>query len=179
MQGLLNFNITVSCKWICRGKPGGVSLVGVTQKTSPMMNMHSQLKLRFIYWTKLTNLQPLLKGWGFCHPACEIKDAWVHELKRIHLTLLTDQQCSDHGFAPETPNDHALYVNIKRELCGGYVNNASVEGIFGYNQSSGGDYFSDSKYTWTHLSLKPVNHYFRFNISKSEQDLTKKIGYDF
>ena len=60
-----------------------------------------------------------------------------HDLKKVHLTLLSDKQCKKYAFLPKTETDEALYVNTKRELCGGHINNISVDAVFLYKNPRG------------------------------------------
>ena len=64
-----------------------------------------------------------LKGWGFCHESCE-KDFGVfsYSLRMVKITIFPDWLCQELGPRRKNQHNEEIVVNIKRELCGGFIN---------------------------------------------------------
>lgn len=69
------------------------------------------------------------KGWGFCHESCS-DEQWQHTLKMVILQTLPDELCEKTGTMERTvlrgSIEPAMKVNIKKELCAGFIMNANV-----------------------------------------------------
>ena len=69
----------------------------------------------------------MIQGWGFCHQACDKNyNIWVHELKKVRLTTLSDELCKKTGDADKDNLGVQVVVNTRKELCGGFVNTLNV-----------------------------------------------------
>ena len=69
----------------------------------------------------------MIQGWGFCHQACDKNyDIFQHELKKVRLTILSDEFCKMSATVDKDNLGVQLVVNTRKELCGAFVNTAKV-----------------------------------------------------
>ena len=72
-----------------------------------------------------------LQGWGFCSKLCyaHSDNIWQNELQQLKLTILSDALCKKFGRIDNWYRKYGSVVlmsNIRKELCGAFVNNANV-----------------------------------------------------
>ena len=73
-----------------------------------------------------------LQGWGFCHRVCDRDhDIFTHTLKKVQLTILSEKLCEEVGNAEADNLGNENVVNVRKELCGAFVNLANVT-LFNY-----------------------------------------------
>ena len=53
------------------------------------------------------------------------EDIFVDLLRKVQLTILSDKLCSKFGIIEEK-NHTKMVVNVRKELCGAFINNMNV-----------------------------------------------------
>ena len=56
----------------------------------------------------------------------DIKKIWIHELRKVKLTVLSQKLCSKFGLIKEA-DVVKLAVNPRKELCGAFIDKLVVE----------------------------------------------------
>ena len=52
--------------------------------------------------------------------------AYMHSLKKVQLTILDDELCKEIGNAEADSLGNEQVVNVRKELCGAFVNEMNV-----------------------------------------------------
>ena len=58
----------------------------------------------------------------------KINEIWIHDLKKVQLTVLSQKQCSKFGLIKEA-DVVKLAVNPRKELCGAFIDKLVVEHV--------------------------------------------------
>ena len=79
---------------------------------------------KFLTWLTTNTF---LQGWGFCHKVCDQSyDIFTHQLRKVQLTILSDELCKEIGNVAADNLGNEQVVNERKELCGAFVNEMNV-----------------------------------------------------